>query len=154
MSKKLAAVLLVAGYCLLNAPAFAHSLRAQIDEAVAKWEENFNKGDAAALAASYTPDAAVLPPGGARVDGRADIQAFWQGAMDAGVSDVDLQTVEVSAVGGVAVEVGTFTLMAPGENGGKVTVKGKYLVTYHRGDDGAWLLHRDMYNYDPPATGE
>ena len=154
MSKKLVAVLLVAGFCVLNAPAFAHSLRAQIEEAVAKWEEHYNKGDAAGLAAVYTPDAVVLPPGGARVDGRANIQAFWQGAMDAGVSDVDLRTVEVSRAGDVAIEVGTFTLMAPGDNGEKVTLKGKYLVTYLRGDDGAWLLHYDMFNYDPAPASE
>ena len=35
----------------------------------ASWEKAYTSGDSAAVAALYAPDAAVLPPGGARADG-------------------------------------------------------------------------------------
>ena len=154
MSKKLAAVLLVAAICALSLPALAHSLREAIEASDAKWEEAFNSGNAEAVAALYTQSGAVLPPDAARVDGREDIQAFWQGAMEAGVSDVDLRTIEVGGDGDFAYSVGALTLQVPGENGEKVTVAGNFLVVWQRGDDGVWRLHRDMYSFDPPPANE
>ena len=44
------------------------------------WTAAFNKGDAAAVAALYTEDAYVLPPGSAMVKGRPAIEAFWRQA--------------------------------------------------------------------------
>ena len=44
------------------------------------WSQAFNRGDAAAIAAMYAPNADVLPPGHDMVKGRAAIEAFWKGA--------------------------------------------------------------------------
>jgi hypothetical protein len=38
----------------------------------------FNAGDIASVAALYTEDAVVLPPGADMVEGRSAIQAFWK----------------------------------------------------------------------------
>lgn len=114
-----------------------------------RFETAFNSGDPAAMAALYTPDGAVLPPGAARIDGREGIAALWQGYMDAGVSDLALETVELEAHGASASEVGAFTLTAPDGEGGRVTAGGKYIVLWQRGDDGVWRLHRDIWNNDP-----
>ncbi len=59
--------------------------RTHIDENLVKFVAAYNAGDAATVAGLYTEDAVVFPPGGARVDGRPAIQAFWQGAIDSGV---------------------------------------------------------------------
>ena len=109
----------------------------------------FNAGDGAGVAALYTDDAALLPPGEARIDGRAAIEAFWQGAIDAGLSDLALQVDEVEEDGAFAYEVSSFSLAAPGENDTKVTVTGKYIVVWKKGDDGTWRLHRDIWNLNP-----
>jgi uncharacterized protein (TIGR02246 family) len=110
------------------------------------FEAAFNSGDAAGLAAIYTEDAALLPPDMAQIDGREGIQALWQGFMDAGVSDIDLNTVELEVHGTSASEVGTYTLTAPDGEGGRVTAGGKYIVLWQLGDDGVWRLHRDIWN--------
>lgn len=123
--------------------------REDIEAALATFATAFNNGDGAGVAVLYTDDAALLPPGEARVDGRAAIQAYWQGAIDAGLTDIALQAVEVEEDGDMAYEVGGFSLAAPGENGAKVTVTGKYIIVWKKGADGAWRLHRDIWNANP-----
>lgn len=127
----------------------AADARVDIEAALASFAEAFNGGDGAGVAALYTEDAALLPPGEARVDGREAIQAFWQGAIDAGLSAITLEAVEVEEAGDLAFEVGKFTLQAPGEGDQKTTVFGKYIVVWKKGDDGAWRLYRDIWNTSP-----
>ncbi len=47
-------------------------------DAVAKWEEAVNAGDAAAAADFYAADAVLMPPGAERIEGRQNIEAFRQ----------------------------------------------------------------------------
>jgi uncharacterized protein (TIGR02246 family) len=126
--------------------ALAGDATAEIEARSLEFETAFNAGDGAAVGAMYTEDAAVLPPGGARVDGRAAIAEFWTGAIGSGLGDLDLVTTEVIPAGEDAVvEVGTLTLSAPGEGGARTTVAAKYIVHWKQ-VDGAWLLHRDIWN--------
>jgi uncharacterized protein (TIGR02246 family) len=129
----------------------AESAEEGVKTASAKFEDAFNGGDGAAVGALYTEDAAILPPDAARVDGKAAIAEFWQGAIDAGLKDLDLQTVEVLDRGDLAVEVGKVSLTTTGSVGKAVPVSGKYVVVWQRGDDGAWRLHRDIWNLDPAS---
>ena len=110
--------------------------------------ESLSGGDAAGVAAHYTDDAALLPPGAAKIDGREGIQGFWQALIDAGVRDVTLTTQEIDDFGDVANDVGTISATAPSEDGGRVQLAGKYLVVWKRGGDGTWRLHRDIWNFD------
>ena len=127
-------------------PALAGDATAEIEARSVEFEAAFNAGDGAAVGAMYTEDAAVLPPGGARVDGREAISGFWTGAIGSGLADLDLVTTEVIPAGdGAVLEVGTLTLTAPGEGGARTTVAAKYIVHWKQ-VDGAWLLHRDIWN--------
>ena len=143
-------VVLAALPLLLGAdPGHAQDAKAAIDEAAIAWETAFNAGDGKALAELYTEDAALFPPGAERVDGKAAIVEFWQGAIDSGLADADLEPVEVVEAGDLAYEVGAVTLSAPGSDGERVPVSGKYIVVWQLGDDGAWRLHRDIWNMNP-----
>ena len=113
----------------LPTAAAAGEPRTHIDEALVKFVAAFNAGDAATVAGLYTEDAALFPPGGARVDGRAAIQAFWQGAIDSGMKVDDLHAVEVEARGNIAGEIGVFTL---------------YGACRERPDEGQRQLHRHL----------
>ena len=121
-----------------------------IAETSERFEAAYNAGDAAGMAELYTEGGALLPPGAVRIDGREGIAALWQGYMDAGVRDLELETVEVEDHGDMATEVGTFTLTAPDGNGGRITGHGKYIVLWRKGEDGVWRLHRDIWNDTPP----
>jgi len=125
-------------------PAFAGD-KEDIEAAITVWEQSFNAGDAAGVAAMYTDDAALLPPGAPMVQGNEKVQEFWKSMMDMGMSDVDLTAVEILVSGNNASEVGTFTYSA-----GDATGTGKYIVLWLKGDDGAWRVHRDIWNEDTP----
>ena len=120
------------------------AIRKQVD-ALAR---AFNAGDGNGMGALYTEDAVLLPPGQERIEGRARIAAFWQGAIGAGFKDLVLTPVEITGSGDAAYEMGTVTLSAPAEGGGRQPVAGKYVVVWRKGADGAWRLHRDIWNLD------
>lgn len=122
---------------------------AGISQTSAQFEAAYNSGDAQAVAALYTEDGAVLPPGAPRIDGREGIAGLWQNFIDADVRDLDLETVELEASGDSATEVGRFTLTAPDGQGGRITAGGKYIVLWRRDADGVWRLHRDIWNNNP-----
>ena len=143
-------IVLAALTSLAVGPARAEDAKQAIDAANAKFEAAFNKGDAAGVAGSYASDAALLPPGEARVDGRSAIEAYWKGAIDAGFRQLTLKAVEVYEGGDGAAEVGRWTLVGPARNGGSAQMAGKYIVIWrHSGN--SWQLLRDMWN-DDPAT--
>lgn len=119
-----------------------------IEAAIGAIVESLNAGDAAGVAAHYTDDAALLPPNAARIDGREGIRGVWQGLIDAGVRDVTLITQEVDVFSDVANEVGIISATAPGEDGGRVRLVGKYVAVWKRGSDGTWRMHRDIWNFD------
>ena len=85
----------------------ASELRDAIVAADKRFMESYNAGDAAGVAECYTEGGQLLPPNSEPVTGKPAIQAFWQGAMDMGITRVTLETVEVEAAGETAYEVGT-----------------------------------------------
>ncbi|MGH6894574.1 MAG: YybH family protein [Dongiaceae bacterium] len=136
----------------IAAPVSAESPRDEIEAALFTFAEAFNQGDAAAVAAHYTEDAAVFPPEAARVDGRAGIQTFWKGAMDSGLADLTLKAVEVHGSDELAFEVGEVSFSTPDGSGGRSASTGKYIVVWKKDGDGGWRLYRDIWNANPAAA--
>jgi len=135
-------ILLVAASVLIAAPALAQSA-ATIQKLNDKWAGAFNKGDAAAVAAMYAPDAYVLPPGHDMVKGRSAIEAFWKQAAQE-VGNAKLVTIDVLPLGPRAArEIGTVTLETKARTPQQVT--GKYAVVWHE-IGGHWLLATDIWN--------
>lgn len=109
----------------------------------------FSRGDAAGVAAVYSSDARVLPPGGEPIAGRPAIEAFWRGVLDLGIKAARLETEELEVHGARAIEVGRYVL--EGE-AGRTLDRGKYLVVW-REEGNDWRLHRDIWNSSvPPKT--
>jgi uncharacterized protein (TIGR02246 family) len=107
----------------------------------------FARRDAAALAALYARGAQLLPPHSGVITGTEAIRQFWQGAMEMGIRQAKLETVDVEVVGTVAVETGQFTLFL--QDGG-IADAGKYLVVW-KSEGGSWKLYRDIWNTSRPA---
>lgn len=150
MKRRLLVTLLI--LCAASFAQAQQSVRTTIEANTKQFIEAFNKGDAAAVANLYTMDARLLPPNAEMVQGRANIQTFWQGAISAGLKMVSLETEHVETQGNLAVEVGRYTTTIPGAGGVTRTDKGKYVVAWKR-EGRNWKLAIDIFNSDlPPAT--
>ena len=112
-----------------------------------KFMAAFGQRNAAALAKLYTKGGQLLPPGSEAVAGAAAIQAFWQGALDLGLAQAKLDTLEVEGHRDTAIEVGKYALLTAE---GQVADAGKYLVIW-KVEGKAWKLHRDIWNSSQPS---
>lgn len=123
---------------------------AAIEAADAAFVEAFNAGDAAGVAALYTEDAVVMPPGQPAVEGRDAIQSTMAAMLEAGDGmQLSLETKGIEfmmspGVGHTAVATGTYTMNAAD---GSHLDHGKAMVVWRQTDDG-WQLARDMWNSD------
>lgn len=122
--------------------------REAIEAVGSKVANGINNKDAAEIAKQYTEDASLFPPGAPRHDGRKGVQDFWQAAIDMGLGNVTLTTLEVEEFGDTASEVGTVTGTVPGEDGNPIELTGKYIVLWKKNGEGYWRLHRDIWNFD------
>ncbi len=113
--------------------------------------EALRRGDAAGCAAVYTADGRVFPTHSPMLCGRPAIQAFWQSAIDMGIRDATLETLDLEEQGDVVIETGAYTLeiMPPG---GTVTKdEGNYVVIWKQLPEGTWKWHVDVFNTNLPA---
>jgi uncharacterized protein (TIGR02246 family) len=117
--------------------------RATIQNLNDQFAKAFNTGDIAAVAAHYTEDAVVLPPGAEMVMGRDAILTFWKSAAEQ-IADIKLTAVDIKPLGdNAAREIGTFSLRTKGAQPHQVT--GKYVVVWEKvGAD--WKLAADIWN--------
>ena len=124
----------------------APSLKAQIDANNAAWAAAANRGDAAGVAAMYTENATMLPPGMEMQKGRAAIEKTVAAIGGSGVRNFALTAVDVAQVGpDTAREIGRFTAEAPAPKKKWVTLSGKYVVIWKQ-VAGKWLLDVDIWN--------
>lgn len=135
-------------------PLDLEQVRKAIEETNAKWAEAFNQGDAAAVAAQYTDNATLMPPNNEIIHGTEGIQQFWSGAIQMGVTDVTLTTVDLEGSGNLAYEIGKYSLAIQPEGQEIMKDAGKYIVVWKRRVDGTWKLQADIWNSSMPVPGQ
>jgi ketosteroid isomerase-like protein len=120
---------------------------ASLDKAAAGWEAAYNGKNAAAVAAIYSEDGQLLPPGAAAVNGRAAIQEFWGHDIETQWAQIAIKAETSEVAGDWAYRSGSFGVESVG-------FTGKFLEVWKRSGD-RWLLHKDIWNADavdaPPA---
>lgn len=126
----------------------AHAtIRSKVLAGNKKFMAAFGQKNAGAVAKLYTKAGQLFPPGSDVVTGPEAIQAFWHRALDAGLTQVKLDTVEVEGYRDTAIEVGKYTLLGAG---GQVADTGKYIVVWKL-EGPSWKLHRDIWNTSQPV---
>lgn len=143
--------LLAATGLLAPAAAFADpATQAAIEAQYVKFSAAVAAGKADDVAALYTKDAILMPPGAPPMVGRAAIAQTFGAVMGMGITGVKLEVQDLDVLGDTAIEGGAYTLMAKGD---QVADQGKYLVIWKR-EGGTWYLHRDIFNTNmaPPAA--
>lgn len=107
-----------------------------------------NNKDAEAASLLYAEDASLLPPNEAIVTGRENIKNYWQGALDAGTTNISVSTISTGSDGDLGYEIGHFELSYPGPDGNMIVEKGKYTELLKRMPDGKWISIYGMWNSD------
>jgi len=125
----------------------AAPVRKAIEAQYHTMEEAFRRGDAEAIAAIYTDDAAWYVPEARVIAGQAAIARAWKALVGPGGNSLRVDVDEVERAGDRAHEIGRFTISAPN---GSVLGAGKYLVIWKQQDDGSWKTYRDIFNWDIP----
>ena len=124
----------------------ALDLKSQIDANNAAWAAAANPGNAAAVAAMYTENATMLPPGMPMQKGRAAIEKTIAAIGGSGVRNFALTALDVVQVGPETTrEIGKFTAEAPGPHKKMVPIEGKYVVIWKL-VAGKWMLDVDIWN--------
>jgi len=106
------------------------------------FESTFRRGDIAGIANFYTDNAMLLPPGSDFIQGKRNIEAFWQEAIDMGIKNIKLDIIEIEQHGDTAIEMSNYTLSSADN---QVIDQGKGIVIWKQ-EDGTWKLHRDIWN--------
>lgn len=110
--------------------------------------------DARAAALLYAENATLLPPNEAMVTGRENIEAYWQGAIDAGIIDAQVKTIDAGSDGDLGYEVGTFTLRFLGADKDTLVEEGKYTEVLRRDAHGKWISIYGMWSGNAPVSPE
>jgi uncharacterized protein (TIGR02246 family) len=128
----------------------------QPNEAIAAARAAFvaalRRGDAKAAATLYTDDATLLPPTAELIQGREAIEGFWRVGLDAGVAEIELETLELGREDGLAYEIGRYALRLQPVDEGAVVDRGKYVLVHERQADGRWRRAVEMFNPDAPPV--
>jgi uncharacterized protein (TIGR02246 family) len=130
----------------LPAAAQGGSTRAGIDKAVQAWQKAFNAGDIPTVAAFYTKDALLMPPGADPVTGPEGVQAAFAPIAKTR-EQIQLTTTDVTGSGTTALETGKWVMTS---QDGKHLDHGQYLVFYKK-EGGRWKIYRDIWNSSMPA---
>lgn len=108
------------------------------------WEESFNRGDSAAVAALYAPDAQLVMSGAAPVRGRAAIRAELDRMFQSGVK-VRIDTARAEQAGDLAYFYGPYGVSS--KQG--VVERGMYLEIWRRHGK-RWLIELDVNSTGAP----
>ena len=119
-----------------------------VTTAASNWEKAYNEKNADAVAALYTENAQLLPPGPPVVNGRAAIRDFWANDIATGGSTFAITTDSSGIAGDWAWRSGPWTATAAD---GSPAGTGKFLEVWQRTSEG-WKLHRDIWNVDESAA--
>ena len=115
------------------------------------WIQAYRDNDVAALAALYSDDAAIMPPNGSVIEGRAAILAYHEAVT---VTEYTESILEIDGRDGIAYIRGTSSMVGMGEDGEPVTESDKFLVILRRQADGSWLFSHEIWNSDLPLPEE
>ncbi len=135
--------------CLATiAPAMGKSGVASPKDAAEVFVKATAAGDAEAIAALYTSDAILLPPGAPPVSGRNAIKAVFERNFSAGANTIAFTNVRSEVGQDRAAVFWQWRSEIKQASGQIVRSIGQSLV-YFRRVDGAWLISADMFHVRP-----
>jgi ketosteroid isomerase-like protein len=147
------AAMLVVLVALTARPARAQSAvsdSSAVHEASRAFSAAYLRGDAAAMAASYTDDGAIFPGESDRITGRSAITRCFTLRPGRRVTRHVVTPAHITVDGAHAHDYGVYEIA--GEQDGKPwgPFRGKYVAVWRR-DRSSWRMVLDIWNSGPPA---
>lgn len=96
----------------------------------------------------YSADALVLRPNVPPVRGTAAIREFFFNLLDAGMGEVEMETLRAESLGDVAYEAGRCKSLVPVAVSKRREERGKYLLLMNRVAGGDWKIVADTWSSD------
>jgi ketosteroid isomerase-like protein len=131
----------------------------EVTETSAALVAALENGDASAAGRLYTEDARLVASATEPIEGRADIEAYWDAGVRLGLSALKLERRLLETVGTGILELGRYAAHMQGEVG-RTVEQGTYLVLHAKSADGLWRRAVDVFNRDeamptqPGATSD
>tara|TARA_R110002126_G_scaffold56346_12_gene150611 strand:+ start:1015 stop:1521 length:507 start_codon:yes stop_codon:yes gene_type:complete len=113
-----------------------------------------NARDAHTAASLYDENASILPPNEPMVTGRANIEAYMQGFLDAGYVEGSSTTTDASSDGNLGYETGTFLIKMKGPDGTIIEETIKFIELLKRNEEGKWMSIYGMWSSNEPMPTE
>lgn len=127
----------------------------RFDPRIVKAHKNYvdaiNSNNTARVMAMYDKDAAVMQPDGPLVTGRRNLRKWVNDYFKAFKTHWDKKSKVIWVAGDYGFDQGVDTAHDKPRDGGPIqhyTVKG--ILIYKRQKNGAWLVYRDIWNYNSP----
>ncbi len=111
------------------------------------WAQACNTKHLDDLIELYATDALVMRPNVPPVRGTAPIRELFFSVLDAGLGEVEMDTVRVEILGDVAYEAGRCKMLVPTPMGKRREERGKYLIVSTR-QAGEWKIATDSWSSD------
>jgi uncharacterized protein (TIGR02246 family) len=115
--------------------------RAALVSDASGWMEAFNAKDIEAMISFYAEDAVLLPPDAPAIFGRDAVKSAIQEMFAAGFA-IELEDLEIKVENDLAYKAGRYRFHS---QDGTLVDRGKYIEIWIK-VDGAWRLHRDIWN--------
>lgn len=135
-------------------PQEEQQLAAAVDSIWEEYSASLNAGDVDRWVELWTEDGVQMPPGEPYVEGKEAILARNAQAFAPFDVEMEIENLEVGSGPEWAFARGVYSAMlTPKEGGSVVPVDGKYMTILQQQPDGAWKVHRDIFNSNvPPAA--
>lgn len=125
---------------------FAADAKSDVTAAYRAWDAAFNKGDAKALAASYLPNAKLLPPTHEVASGPAAIEKFFAGLHANGVTDHKLEVIDAGGDDKVVYGTANWSAKGKDKDGKPTSFSGISTHVFERQTDNSLKLRLHTFN--------
>ncbi len=118
------------------------------------YESSLEAGDIDAWLALWTENGVQMPPNEAMVVGIDRLRERNGAALEQFTFEMDIASEEVEVSGDLAYSRGVYTATLNPKHGGQaIPIDGKFMTILKRQPDGAWKIHRDIFNSNVAPAG-
>lgn len=116
------------------------------------WAQACNTKHIDDLVELYAADATLIRSSVPPVRSLPAIREFLQSLLEAGLGDVEMESLRLEIMGEIAMDLGRCKMLVPVAMGKRREERGKYLVVLVRQPTGTWKILADCWSADFPLT--